>query len=110
MTAKEDFLNMPFKDRECEVELYEDCRTRKLFEHCGCIPWEILGYQVTFFLIHSLIHMMYKGTEICNPKGRDCIEKTSAKTFNCSTTCVGIYADVQWVGKTIEEDTVIENL
>ena len=32
--------------------------------------------------------------EICDPKGRDCIEKNSAATFNCSTTCVGIYADV----------------
>ena len=32
--------------------------------------------------------------DICDPKGRDCIEKNSAATFNCSTTCVGIYADV----------------
>ena len=32
--------------------------------------------------------------ERCNAKGRDCIEKNSAATFNCSTTCVGIYADV----------------
>ena len=37
MTAKEDFLKMESKDRKCEVELYEDCRTteskkRKLSE------------------------------------------------------------------------------
>ena len=31
---------------------------------------------------------------ICDPKGRDCIERNSALSFNCSTTCVGIYADV----------------
>ena len=42
--------------------------------------------------------------EICGPKGRDCIERNSTRSFNCSTTCEGIYADVQWVGKTIEED------
>ena len=42
--------------------------------------------------------------EICGPKGRECIERNSTKSFNCSTTCEGIYADVQWVGKTIEED------
>ena len=42
--------------------------------------------------------------EICGPKGRDCIERNSTKSFNCSTTCEGIYADVQWVGKKIEED------
>ena len=46
MTAKEDFLNMPLKDRNCEVELYEDCRTRKLFEHCNCVPCEMYSFQV----------------------------------------------------------------
>ena len=39
---------------------------------------------------------------ICDLKGRDCIEKYSSKTFNCNTTCVGIYADVEWVKKDIE--------
>ena len=42
--------------------------------------------------------------KICDTEGRDCIEKISVETFNCSTTCVGIYADVQWVGRSIEEE------
>ena len=42
--------------------------------------------------------------EICGLTGRDCIERNSTKSFNCSTNCEGIYADVQWVGKNIEED------
>ena len=46
MTAKEDFLSMPLEDRQCEVELYEDCRTRKLFEECKCVPWELQSPQV----------------------------------------------------------------
>ena len=46
MTAKEDFLKMSLKDRNCEIELYEDCRTRKLFEKCNCVPWEVSGFQV----------------------------------------------------------------
>ena len=48
MTAKEDFLRMSLKDRNCEVEPYEDCRTRKLLEECNCHPWEVPGqkYQV----------------------------------------------------------------
>ena len=46
MTAKEDFLKMPLEDRNCEVELYEDCRTRKMLEHCGCVPWEMSSFQV----------------------------------------------------------------
>ena len=32
----------------------------------------------------------------CTPKGRDCIEKNSAETFNCSMTCEGMYADIYW--------------
>ena len=31
-------------------------------------------------------------------------ENASKTTFNCSTTCTGIYADVQWVGSDIEEE------
>ena len=46
MTAKEDFLKMPLKDRNCEVELYEDCRTKKLLRLCNCVPWEMSGFQV----------------------------------------------------------------
>ena len=46
MTAKEDFLKMELKDRNCEEELYEDCRTRKLLEKCNCVPLEVSGIQV----------------------------------------------------------------
>ena len=49
MTAKEDFLNMPLKDRKCKVEIYEDCRTRKLLEECNCTPWIVPGFQVITF-------------------------------------------------------------
>ena len=47
MTAKDDFLKMPLKEKNCEVELYEDCRTRRLLEECNCVPWEVPGYQVS---------------------------------------------------------------
>ena len=46
MKVSDDFLKMLLKDRKCEVELYEDCRTRKLLEECNCVPWEVPGYQV----------------------------------------------------------------
>ena len=45
MTARPDFLKMPLKDRDCNVEEYEDCRTRKLLKKCDCIPWKVPGYQ-----------------------------------------------------------------
>ena len=38
MTATDDFIRMPLKDRNCEVELYENCRAKKLLEKCNCIP------------------------------------------------------------------------
>ena len=46
MKAKADFLGMAFEDRNCEVELYENCRTQKLLEKCGCVPWEFPHDQV----------------------------------------------------------------
>ena len=46
ITAMEDFLEMPSKDRQCAIEDYEDCRTRKMLEECDCVPWEVPGYQV----------------------------------------------------------------
>ena len=46
MTPKEDFLSMPLKDRNCEVEFYDDCRTKRLVENCNCVPWEFPGYEV----------------------------------------------------------------
>ena len=38
----------------------------------------------------------------CSPKGRDCVERNSARSFNCNTTCEGIYAGVEW-----EEETMV---
>ena len=41
--------------------------------------------------------------EICDPKGRDCIEENFSKTFDCNTTCEGIYANIEWARENIEE-------
>ena len=41
---------------------------------------------------------------ICHLEGRDCIERNSRNSFNCSTTCDGIFSDVWWVGNKIEEE------
>ena len=46
ITASDDFLKMPLKDRNCEVELYEDCRNKKLIKECDCMPWETCGFEV----------------------------------------------------------------
>ena len=49
MSAKDDFLDMVSDDRNCEIELYEECRTRRLMKHCNCVPWEVPGFQVKIF-------------------------------------------------------------
>ena len=41
---------------------------------------------------------------ICNAEGRDCIQENFSKTFHCNTNCVGVYADVQWVAKDVEQE------
>lgn len=46
MSAKHDFLDMLPSERKCDVELYEDCRARRLAEKCNCVPWEVPGFQV----------------------------------------------------------------
>ena len=46
MTAKEDFFKLPLKERGCEADLYEDCRTVSLVKKCNCVPWELPGFQV----------------------------------------------------------------
>ena len=40
----------------------------------------------------------------CTPKGRDCIKKHSSKSFNCRTTCEGVYADVQCTEEGMKEE------
>ena len=46
MTAKSAFLKMPLKDRNCQVELFEECRTKALLAECQCIPLEFLSIEV----------------------------------------------------------------
>ena len=46
MTATKSFLGMPVEAKRCQVEPYEECRTKALEKTCNCVPWEILGIQV----------------------------------------------------------------
>ena len=93
---------MPLKDRRCEIESYENCRTRKLLEACNCVPWEVSEYQVGWFK-RQFCQPFPQGMQRCSPKGRDCIESNFTLTFNCSVSCEGVYADVQWVNEPFEE-------
>ena len=39
MRSTDSFLEMPLEQRNCEVELFEECRTRNLLRECNCVPW-----------------------------------------------------------------------
>ena len=58
MIATDDFLNMPLKDRKCNVELYEDCKTRRLLEECNCVPWPIPQFQVKTHQRHLMQNIL----------------------------------------------------
>ena len=59
MTATDDFIRMPLKERNCEVELYENCRARKLLEECNCIPLEMQWEKVSLCIVHTFLHSHY---------------------------------------------------
>ena len=43
MTGTENFLAMPDEAKKCQIELMEECRSRRYVQEvqrkCGCIPW-----------------------------------------------------------------------
>ena len=46
MTSTDAFLNMAPEVKKCEVESYEQCRTRRLSEECSCVHSTIATDQV----------------------------------------------------------------
>ena len=46
MRATSDFLGMDHGIRNCELETYEECRTRHLMENCNCVPWELKQQRI----------------------------------------------------------------
>ena len=85
MTATNAFLNMPFKHRGCNLELFQECKTRRILEKCKCVPTEV----------QASVGRDPKEYLGCTPEGRDCIQKIKLREdFNCSATCEGIHADV----------------
>ena len=52
----------------------------------------------------------HQDVKMCDPRGRDCIEQNPLKSFDCNTTCVGIYADVQFVKKNMKDELKVEKV
>ena len=46
MTAKSAFLKMPMEDRKCQVEPFEECKTKALLTECRCTPLEMSKIMV----------------------------------------------------------------
>ena len=47
---------------------------------------------------------------ICSPAQRECIEQRIGLSFNCSVSCEGMYADVEWVEDMVGEGKEKEQL
>ena len=45
MTGTDNFLGLPFKDKKCRIETFEECQIPRYIEEvnrqCGCIPWAL---------------------------------------------------------------------
>ena len=61
MTSTNAFLNMPFKHRGCNVELFQECKTRRILEKCKCVPAEV----------QASVGRYPKEYMRCTPEGRD---------------------------------------
>ena len=65
MTATEEILQISLKDKHCEVESYDSCRTTKLLEKCNCVPYALKGFLTnmvninwgnkSIYLIHFIL-------------------------------------------------------
>ena len=91
--------------RNCEVELYEDCRTRKLLEECKCVPWDVPGFEVGTFKKKTLQNLS-QDLPKCDLQGRDCIANKSCLSFECQKSCDGIYADTVLWYKAVDLSTL----
>ena len=97
MTSKKDFLAMDCMDKSCVADVSEECKAKSLLVECNCVPWEMPGFEVKFCQKVKNEIISPQKINKCSTKGRDCIEKKSNATFNCQTSCQGIYADItQW--------------
>ena len=46
MVATNHFLGLSSKIRNCEIESYDECRTKNLLAECECVPWELQNMRV----------------------------------------------------------------
>ena len=89
MTATPAFLDMYREDRKCDIERFQDCRTRNLLNACNCTPGELQEYLETQKQKYGGLSTMKR----CDPQGRECIESKSQERFNCSVSCEGLYIE-----------------
>ena len=63
MTATDNFLELPFEEKNCQTEAYEDCQANRYVvevqKECGCVPWAFnltVRQKVSKSLL-SLLHL-----------------------------------------------------
>ena len=56
------------------------------------------------------VDILLQDMEKCSPEGRDCFERNFRRSFNCTVSCEGVYADVQWKDEPIMKEEVEDEL
>ena len=74
-----DFLAMSSEDKRCNLEDYEECRRRLLFEKCQCVPWELGHIQV--FKYCKFIFLILSGGTTLFTRGQRLHRKLSRGNF-----------------------------
>ena len=96
MKGTDSFLELPLKDKNCQIETFEACQTKRYLEEvqqqCGCVPWALSSA------------LTLKDPTFCSPNASACYSAISKQTHGCRVSCTGLYADVWFIKDTILKD------
>ena len=54
MSGTESFLELSNKEKECQIETYEECQRGKVIEKCGCVPWQLMFNKSRKYQVRQL--------------------------------------------------------
>ena len=103
MKGTESFKAMPEKQKRCQVEDFEQCRTRVflrgVMERCHCQPWTLTWNKSTKVNLdnnkkYSNLKCLFQEHPYCTPVDEACITQILSERGQCMVSCTGLYADI----------------